>query len=680
MRIRLTFLLKFYATLVALFAAAKPLFMLFNGAAGRGVAARDYCAVVWHGLPLDLATAAYLTALPWLAVLLSVWVKPPRFSRASYLIYIGAASLALALILVADACLYGFWGFKLDGTVFNYLDSPKGAAASVSATYLMLAVGTILLVAAGCFALLRGLYPCRHAPAPAGVAEARFPAVLPEKPGSTAKKSGSTADFSGSTLEKSTLGADESGRDADDSAPNVKKTAPSVGKRGGTPARRCAATALLLLAGGLLFLAIRGGTGRSTANVGMVYYSDNQFLNHAAVNPAFSLFYSLKKTQDFGRQAEFFPEAERAAIVAGMRYDTLTVDPDTLLRTARPNVLIVIMEGMGGTFVESVGGAPGITPHLDSLAAEGVVFTRCYANSFRTDRGTVCTLSGYPSFPDVSVMKLPAKSRTLPSIAASLARAGYRNDFLYGGDKNFTNMNSYLLGTGYHAVYGDTDFPVADRRTHAWGVTDSITFERLCRMVAAHPRGERWHTAFLTLASHEPWVVPYARIPDDEVANSMAYLDHCIGRFVERIRHTAAWEDLLIVFLPDHGIPWPGGLAEEDPRKWHIPMVWAGGAVKGHRVIDRICNQTDLAATLLGQMGLPHGDFRFSRDVASRTYRYPCAVHTWSGGVALIDTTGHTVYDLTSARAIADKPHPSATRLDRAKAFLQTCYDDLGAR
>jgi len=652
MRIRLTFLLKFFATLVALFAAAKPLFMLFNGAAGRDVAVSDYCAVVWHGLPLDFATAAYLTALPWLAVLLSVWTKPCRLARTLYLVYIGAASLLLSLILVADACLYGFWGFKLDGTVFNYLDSPKGAAASVSATYLVLAVSAILLLAIGCYVLLRRLCPPLPASGRAGRHGAYWSAPHAEKSGSTAEKS----------------------------APSVNESAPNVEKCGRGAVPRCVATLLLLLAGGLLFLAIRGGVGRSTANVGMVYYCDNQFLNHSAVNPAFSLFYSLKKARDFGSQADFFPEAERAARVAEMRYDTLTVDPDTLLRTARPDVLIVLMEGLGGTFVESVGGAPGITPHLDSLAAEGVVFTRCYANSFRTDRGTVCALSGYPAFPDVSVMKLPAKSRTLPSIAATLARAGYRNDFLYGGDKNFTNMNSYLLGTGYHKVYGDTDFPVADRRTHAWGVTDSLTFERLYHMVGAHPKGERWHTAFLTLASHEPWVVPYARIPDDEVANSMAYLDHCIGRFVRRIRHTAAWENLLIVFLPDHGIPWPKGLTEEDPRKWHIPMIWAGGAVKGHRVIDKICNQTDLAATLLGQMGLPHGDFRFSRDVASQTYRYPCAVHTWSGGVALIDTTGHTVFDLTSSRTIADKPRPSPTRLDRAKAFLQTCYDDLGAR
>ena len=110
------------------------------------------------------------------------------------------------------------------------------------------------------------------------------------------------------------------------------------------------------------------------------------------------------------------------------------------------------MEGFGGVFVESLGGVPDVSPNLERLSKEGVFFTNCYANSFRTDRGTVCTFSGYQSFPTVSVMKSPAKSRTLPSIAGKLREQGYATDFLYGGDINFTNMKSYLLGSGYQST------------------------------------------------------------------------------------------------------------------------------------------------------------------------------------------------------------------------------------
>ena len=134
------------------------------------------------------------------------------------------------------------------------------------------------------------------------------------------------------------------------------------------------------------------------------------------------------------------------------------------------------------------------------------------------------------------------------------------------------------------------------------------------------------------------------------------------------------------MLIPDHGIPYPETLAESSPERWHIPMVWTGGAVKGPHVVSKICNQTDLPATLLGQMGLPHAGFRFSRDVTSRAYRYPFAFHTWGTGFGFIDDTGFTTFDLTAGRMLSDSPSPSPLRLERGKALLQTCYDDLGAR
>lgn len=611
MSARSRFFVLFYLSLIAVFCAGKVLFMLYNGLAVHDAAVSDIPAVLWHGLPLDIATASYLSVLPWLALTLSVWVRLLRL-RLFLLIYSGIVATLLAVVFTADVCLYGFWGFKLDGTVFNYLDSPRGATASVSAGYIVGVLAAVSLGAAALFLLLRRICPRR----------------LPEC------------------------------------------------------RRRAAATAVALVVGALLFLGIRGGVGKSTANVGMVYYSQNQYLNHAAVNPAFSIFYSLLKTRNFGRQHEYYSEAERARIFASLGYSTASVDTEPLLRTSRPNVLIILMEGCGGTFVNAVDSLadPDITPRLNAIAREGVVFTNCYANSFRTDRGTVCALSGFPSFPDVSVMKLPGKYTRLPGIAASLRRAGYATEFLYGGDINFTNTNGYLMATGYERTFGDTSFPAAERRTHDWGVTDRIVFDRLFDMLKAYPDNRPWHTAVLTLASHEPWGVPYARIRGDKVANAMAYLDDCIGRFVERLRHTAIWENTLVVILPDHGIGYPASLSPDNPRRAHIPLIWTGGAVRGPRVIDLLCNQTDLPATLLGQLGLPHADFRLSRDVLSATYTRPSAVHTWSEGIWYRDTTGVSVLNVITKpqRVIDEQPAPSADRRAAANAFLQTAYDELG--
>ena len=109
-------------------------------------------------------------------------------------------------------------------------------------------------------------------------------------------------------------------------------------------------------------------------------------------------------------------------------------------------------------------------------------------------------------------------------------------------------------------------------------------------------------------------------------------------------------------------------------------MVWIGGAVKGPREVDAICNQTDLAATLLGQMGLPHDDFTFSRDVLSATYVYPTAVHNYGNAQMLLDSTGYILYDF-DARQLTISQSADADRLLRVnKAILQTTTTDISNR
>jgi hypothetical protein len=106
-------------------------------------------------------------------------------------------------------------------------------------------------------------------------------------------------------------------------------------------------------------------------------------------------------------------------------------------------------------------------------------------------------------------------------------------------------------------------------------------------------------------------------------------------------------------------------------------MLWIGGALKAPRRITQLCNQTDLPATLLGQLGIPHNDFRFSRDVMSQSYRYPFAVHTYNNGITMNDSTGFAVFDLNADRIIVDKSSNSEALIKKGKAILQTAAKDL---
>ena len=245
--------------------------------------------------------------------------------------------------------------------------------------------------------------------------------------------------------------------------------------------RRIWASVSIILLGGLMFIPIRGGVTTSTANVGMVYFSDNQFLNHSAINPCFSLLSSISKQQDFAEQFNFYPEEERAQIMQEIRSEQMSptdVARRELLTTTRPNILLIILESFSANTISVTGGEKEVTPNLNRLSEEGVLFTNMYANSFRTDRGLVSILNGYLAQPTTSIMKYPAKSQTLPSLAHSLGKEGYTSDMLYGGDINFTNMQSYFFGSGYSRIVSDKDFPITERLSK-WGANDDVTFDYL---------------------------------------------------------------------------------------------------------------------------------------------------------------------------------------------------------
>ena len=425
----------------------------------------------------------------------------------------------------------------------------------------------------------------------------------------------------------------------------------------------------------VMVIAIRGGLDESTTNIGQVYYSQNQFLNHSAVNPVFSFLASFEKTASYVPNYQFMDDDECEAMMQGL-YPTTSENPDTLLTTQRPNVVVILMESCGGVFTQDIGGKKEVMPNLNRLESEGVYFSRFYANSYRTDRGTLCTWSGYPSFPRSSVMKMPAKTRLLPGIAGSMLREGYTTSYLYGGDINFTNMRGYLVNIGFEDLYWKTDYTLEEQQSAQWGVRDDITFKTLSQMVEQKSQQEKpFLIGYSTLSSHEPWDVPTHRL-DDEILNAFNYLDECIGNFISEMKKSPAWDNLLIILLPDHGYSY-GEVGEEHPMHDHVPMLWLGGAVKEPRRITQICNQTDLPATLLGQLGIDHQDYHFSRDVLSKNYTYPFATHTYNNGISMVDSTGFAVLDLNANMIVTDQSTDAQALIKKGKAILQMATREL---
>ena len=606
---RIKYLLSYFVLIWAYFLVQKPVFMACN--ASKDYSIGDYLSVMWHGAGLDATTTGYLTILPFVLTVASVWFRHMPFRKIMTPYYI-VVMLLISVIFVSDLSLFAFWESKLDASVFIYIDSPKNAMASVSGAYIAARVALML----GLTALMSSLLWL----------------VTPRN------------------LTKINM----------------------IGQQ-------LLTTLCALPVGALLFLVIRGGIRVSTANVGDAYFSTDQYLNLSAINPAFNLFASTERQARYEDEFNFYDEERRTILMKGL-YPKSDEGTEYVLNTSRPNILVIFMESFGATMIERLGGEKGVAPNLERLADEGVFFSRIFANSFRTDRGTVCTFSGYPGLPTLSLMKVSNLCQSLPNIARTLGDAGYTTDFLYGGDINFTNMQGYLRAGGFHTITSQDDFSMSDRNYSKWGVPDGLTFNRLFDMLKEREGAKKpWFTAFLTLSSHEPFEVPFKKF-DDAHYNAFAYTDHCIGEFIKRFKKTPQWKNTLIVLLPDHGTPYPKDGERFSPRYFRIPMIWAGGAVSRKMTVEKIMNQTDLAATLLAQLGLKHGDFKFSRNVLSESYNSPFAFYSFVNGFCFLDNTGVSVYDNASNKVFFNvAPEGDSLRVEKGKAILQTLYDEVGA-
>lgn len=631
MKERLIGFVKIYVFFVVVFVLQKPLFMFYYHSLFADVSWADYFRVMWHGLPLDFSLTGYLTLLPGLLLIVSAWT----LSRALRWVWNGyflLVSVLLSVIFVTDMALYEYWGFRLDATpLFYFFSSPRDAVASVSGWF----VACGLLVAVGYAALLYKL----------------FHVVLLRKK-------------------------------------NYWRVR--------IPYRRVSVSLVLLLLTGLLFIPIRGGFSVSTMNTGKVYFSDNQRLNHAATNPAFNLMESLSKQKDFAAQYRYM-EADEAARLFASQLDEQVLDmkaggagtdslltgavlADTLFTTSRPDIVFVILESFSSHLLPTQGGQSDVAPNLDSLANAGVLFTNFYANSFRTDRGLVSILSGYPAQPTTSIMKYPRKTQHLPSIAGKLRQAGYGAHYYYGGDADFTNMRSYLMSSGFESIVADHDFPVSERLSK-WGVHDHLVFARLladleAETLDADADRKPQFRVLQTSSSHEPFEVPYQRL-DNPRLNAFAYTDSCLGDFVRRFSRLPQWKHTLLVLVPDHLGAYPENLGNLVKERYHIPLVLAGGAVRHQgRRIDVYGSQQDLAATLLAQLGLSHGEFTFSKDML-----HPSSPHfayfTFPDAFGRLTDSTQVIFDNQAGRLVICEGPDAELDLQNGKAYLQKLYDDI---
>jgi len=428
----------------------------------------------------------------------------------------------------------------------------------------------------------------------------------------------------------------------------------------------------------MLILIMRGGIGIASLTTSTAYFSKNQFANHAAINPVWNVSFSLIESSDLQRKYVYFNEHELEPLLNPLLSDS--ADTLMLLNTKRPNIILFITESLTAKALEGTGGAKDILPQLNKLVKEGVLFTQVFAASDRTDKGIAAVLAGYPSLPGSSPLKFQKLTEKLAFLPKRLNSAGYKSEFYYGGTLEFANYRSFLIQAGFDKMVSDKDFQKSELLSK-WGAFDHVVFNRCLAETPDSDSG--FFKTILTLTSHEPFITPVAPVfkgndVETKYLNSLHYTDAAIGDFIATAKTRKWWKNTLIIIISDHGSRMPGNSEPWEKSKYHIPMIWLGGALQlKDTIIDNLGSQTDMPVTLLDQLGINSNGFNFSKNILTKKTDKGYSIFTYNEGFGFQKPDRIFVYNTITNTYDNSLPLQDSISQKQGKAYLQKMYLDF---
>ncbi|PUA27012.1 MAG: sulfatase [Cellvibrio sp. 79] len=444
-----------------------------------------------------------------------------------------------------------------------------------------------------------------------------------------------------------------------------------------------------------VFMGIRSTTNHRPANPALFAITGDSMVNSLVINSGYSVLYALYNMKHEARSSEIYgklPINEMLQLsldwpwlkkytFENPEYPTLHQQEAAIKRERPLNLVIVLQESMGATFVKSLGGV-AVTPELEKLAGEGMWFERLYATGTRSVRGIEAVVAGYLPTPAQSVVKLSKSQNNFATLASVLKTAGYRTQFIYGGEAHFDNMRGFFTSNGFEDIVDIKKIrnPVF---VGSWGASDEDLFNTAqYELDELHKTGKPFFSLIFTSSNHEPFEFPDNRIelferPKNTANNAVKYADWAMGKFFEQAKQSSYWQDTVFLVIADHDNRVYGNNLIP-VEKFQIPGLILGADISP-TTVTTLSSQIDLAPTLLSLMGVSACHPMIGRDFASDSTSPGRAILQFEDYFALMEPDKLTILkpDETAFIAHYDEHKKvltmagSASDIEKKKALAQ---------
>ena len=369
----------------------------------------------------------------------------------------------------------------------------------------------------------------------------------------------------------------------------------------------------------LVFAMIRSTTEHRPANPALFAITGDALVNSLVINSPYSVLYAIYNMRHEANASEVYGKLPKAQILAQAldwpwlaqaKFDTQCPTSHfhqaAITRPKPLNLVIVLEESLGATFVESLGGVP-VTPELEKLKQQGWWFENLYATGTRSVRGIEAVVAGFMPTPAQSTVKLSLSQQHFYTLAAALAEKGYHSSFVYGGEAHLDNMRSFFTGNGFDEVIdrAQMENPVF---VGSWGASDEDLFNKAHQhLTERYQQGKPFFSLIFSSSNHTPFEFPDGRIalheqPKATVNNAVKYADFALGQFIAKAKQSAYWQDTVFLIVADHDNRVYGNNLVP-VEKFHIPGLILGADIEPKQ-IKPVASQIDLAPTVLSLMGI----------------------------------------------------------------------------
>ena len=612
-------LLKMFIFFLLLFATMRMIFLIKYWSLVK-LSAIPFGEIIkgfWSALPLDIATAAFMLAIP--AIFMFVFLaidKDTLFAPLRWYFYLMVAVYNLAAF--GDIGIYGEWRTKLSYRALMYLQNPAEVinTAETEQTLLLIVLWSVVTI------LFCWLYT-------------KFVEPKPNDPNKEERK------------------------------PNVYLMSGSfvlllgllfLGMRGGFNEIPITSSKVYY-------------SSHKFANemcVNPAYYLVENILNSKKVESRAHFNYMDMKSAE-----------ERTKRLHAVECDSTT----SILKMERPNIIVILLESWSADLIESLGGEPGITPNFRELEKDGLLFTNIYASANRSQHAMSSLFGGLPGMPVTTITNHPDKYYAVPSLVKKMDSIGYCNSFYFGGELNYGNILSYLRYNEFDEIIEAKDINEGFKKGKlGYHDTDVMPWyaEQLSKY--QQPFFSTLFTQSTHSPYDYPKIFEEIEWPkiEKQYVNSGHYTDIAIKMFMDKARQQTWYDSTLFIFVADHSHTSykNHNIASFEHHK--IPMLIYGEPLQDSlrgKTFDKICGNTDLPAMILAQLGQSHDEFFWSKDMFNECYK-PFAFFELNHGLGWKTPEGEFVY--SNSGTLSNNTLPEHIRdsvvLD-GKAYMQYHFD-----